>query len=478
MRVLLLCPPSSFTPPGAPPRHAPHVTAIVAAALQEAGHDPVVRDHHLGDPSLERICQVSSALQPDCILLMAADDNRRAPSEVLGLVAERLGSGLPGVPLYAFGRVHAARAQQLMEAAPQVPGFLFGEPDQTVGELADALSSGGVPCDVANLVTREPGGALCTSGPSEEPLDHAPTPAWDLLEMGRYPFSPHQETADRLYPVLASRGCPWSCFFCEVQDQPPWVARPVADIMGELADLRTRHGAKSVFFADANFLVDESWTRGLCEALLEHEPQLRWSCMLRTDRCTPELLQLMARSGCGSVLFGVESFEPSALRASNKKLDVMTAGPAITAAKEAGMEVIVSLMIGLPGDTPEGVHRTVDRLIQLEPDFAQFFLVQVAHDEAPEGGRFLSDWEGAKHDFWGRLYAPESFRTRAQLEALQRQAYRRFYLRPRYIFKKVTGLLNSENRSHELARMVRGALLASRLALSKGRTGSNGAEAN
>ena len=40
--------------------------------------------------------------------------------------------------------------------------------------------------------------------------------------------------------------------------------------------------------------------------------------------------------------------------------------------KNAGIEVIGSFVIGLPGETPELARQTVQNAIELDPDYAQF----------------------------------------------------------------------------------------------------------
>ena len=172
----------------------------------------------------------------------------------------------------------------------------------------------------------------------------------------------------------------------------------------------------------------------------------------------------MAAAGCWNILFGVESLNPAALRAAQKALDPATVAPAIRAARRAGIETIASIMIGLPGDTPESFERTLDAIIEIDPDFAQFFVLQLDAEQAPAGGRFVSEWRGAKHDFWGRVYAADGFRDEAQLHALRRRAFRRFYLRPRYLRGRVRALLSAPHPAHEVGRVVRGGLLALKMA--------------
>ncbi len=467
MRVLLLVPPPSLTPPLARPRHAPHYTAIVAAALQRDGHDVEVQDAALVTCDLPELLAHARRAAPDAALLCHSDYNRKHAPAALRDVAQGLRDALPGVPLALYGRLDARHAEKALAETPGLDVCLFGEPDVSVADWVRGLALGIDERAAASQIA----GSLRRAEPMQvrpaviPDLDASPVPAWDLVPLARYGFSPHQQAADLVYPVLASRGCPYPCFYCEVRARPRYTARSVESVIGELRVLRERWGVRSVFMADPTFAVDRAWTLAFCARLRQQGwSDLRWSCMSRTDRVDEELLRAMAEAGCWNILFGIESLNQEALDGASKALDAATVAPAIAAAKRVGIETIASVMIGLPGDTPAGVERTVDQIIAMEPDFAQFFVLQIDADEAPDGGRFLSDWTGDKHDFWGRVYAPEAFDDVAQLEALRRRAFRRFYLRPRYVGGRLTALARSGEPVAQLARAARGGLLALKMA--------------
>ena len=461
MRVHLLCPPSTLQSPSTPPRHAPHFAAIVGAALRDAGHTVELRDQHLAGRDLVQVVGDVRAFEPDLVLLVHTDYNRETPPEVLRAVSDAVGARIDA-PLWGIARLDEAHAVAATRDLPGLEGFVFGEPEFGAVALAAALP--GEPNGIPATVRRTDQG-LDVTAPEPVDLDASPTPAWDLVDMEHYGFLPHQSPDGLVYPVLASRGCPYSCFYCEVRQRPAWIARSVDAVLAEIAEVTALHEVGTVFLADPTFAVRRDWTLEFCRRLpLEGPPGLRWSCMSRTDRVDAQLLQAMADAGCFSVLFGVESLNPAALEAASKALDVATVGPAVRAAKEAGLEVIVSMMIGLPGDTPASVERSLDQLIAMEPDFAQFFVVQVGEDEAPEGGRLVSDWEGGRHEFWGHMYAADAFEGRDQLEALRRRAFRRFYLRPGYVQGRLRTLLSGRGRRARILRLARGGGIALRMA--------------
>jgi radical SAM superfamily enzyme YgiQ (UPF0313 family) len=426
-----------------------------AAALREAGHRVRISDEHLREPRTARIVAETAAANPDLLLICQNDYNRKVEAPVLERLVAALRAALPDTPLAAFGRLDAAHARTALTEVPSLPAILYGEPEFSAVAFADGKHVG---------CMRRDGDEIVDSPPTSIDLDSLPFPAWDLVDIHDYGFSPHQEAGDTVYPILASRGCPFPCFYCEVRIRPGWITRSVDSILAELRWLRDEHGTRAVFFADPTFAVDRDWALELCRRLpAEGPPNLRWSCMSRTDRVDPELLQAMADAGCWNILFGIESLNPVALVAARKNMDPATVEPAIQAAKAAGIEVIASIMVGLPGDTPEGFEDTLQRVIAMQPDFAQFFVTQITPDVVPETGRLASEWEGSRYDFFGRVYLPDGFESAEQLAALRRRAFKRFYLRPAYVAHTARRLLRSGDVGAQLVRAARGGLLAARL---------------
>ena len=78
----------------------------------------------------------------------------------------------------------------------------------------------------------------------------------------------------------------------------------------------------------------------------------------------------MREADCEQVFFGVESGCQKILDAVNKGTSVEQNRKAIKMAKEAGLFVAVSVMVGYPGETSEMLKQTIDLLRKAEPDDA------------------------------------------------------------------------------------------------------------
>ena len=444
MRVFLLCPPARTTGPASPPRHWPLYALLTAAALREAGHEVIFEDAHRAAPDPVACARRIEDAHPDAVVLFAGDYNRRIPIDAL---AAHLGL-LGGHRVLIGGRHSLAEARRLLTALPSADAAAVGEPEAaTLGWLEGGAAAG---------VLHTPDAVVDPAGLTATPR----APAWDLARPRDYGISPHQSRGAEVFPVLTSRGCPYGCFYCEVRSQAAYAAHDPERVLAEVTHLMVVYGARSFFLADPMFALDRSQALALCAGL--KRLGVRWSAMTRTDRVDPALLQAMADAGCWSLIFGVESLTPSAQTAMHKRLAVETVGPAIRAAKAAGIEVIASAMVGLPGDSPGGVQHTVSRLIELEPDFAQFFEVRVPDEYTVEGGT-LEALPSGDHQFDGSLYVGKAFGSAAAIQTLTAASWRRFYLRGAYLKTRVRALRRRPQT--ELQRGLQGAALVFRQAL-------------
>jgi anaerobic magnesium-protoporphyrin IX monomethyl ester cyclase len=465
MRILFLEPPLDAEPTGIFPRHPPHYALYAAAVLREEGHEVHVLDAFVEDLSAADTARRAAALAPELLLLVPYDYTRETPPAVSTDLAERLRTLLPAARIGLVGSVDADHFQRQLEACPAIDFATVGEYERSLQAVA-ARESGALE-GIPGLLLREEGGIVHT-GPAElvEELDTLPWPAWDLVDFPRYTFVPHRYKHAPFYPLLASRGCPYGCLCCK---EAKWSKitrfrlRSVPDVMAEILHARQRWGAREIQFSDATFGLRRGWVLELCEALQREAPGLPWTAITRVDRMDPELLGAMARAGCWNLLYGVESANQHALDIVGKRIDIPQVRRTIAATRAAGIRSTASFILGLPGEDRADVMRTIAFARDLDPDFAQFFVLKHFGDDdsLDAWGRVDPNWDLAPYDFRGPVFVPHGFSGPAELHALQRLAYRRFYLRPRMIARRLPELLEpGQVRRHlHAARILLGAAL-------------------
>ena len=193
------------------------------------------------------------------------------------------------------------------------------------------------------------------------PLTGLPRPRYDLL--------PDSFFIKRV--VQATRGCPFSCSFCTVPTiNPGFRVRPVGDVMQEIEydDFSRWWQRKVVWFWDDNLTAKRAYIKDLLCSMI---PLKRWwltqaSMDIAKDK---ELLDLMEKSGCIGVFFGIESFGQESLRAANKRQNKAAAyKQAIDALHQRGICVMAGFVAGFDGDRAESIEAMADQLYDVGVD--------------------------------------------------------------------------------------------------------------
>ena len=230
-----------------------------------------------------------------------------------------------------------------------------GEAESTIWDLVQALD-GQMPVGKVKGISYRGNGTMVRTcdAPLVEDLDELPWPARHLLPMNRY-----REMID-LTHVLMSRGCPYACLFCSCTQmtQHTYRIRSPEDVAREVEHVKkTYHFEKIAFFVDF-FTYNRDAVLQLCLHL--KEICIPWSCATRVDYLNFDLLQEMRNSGCFRIFVGAESGNQEVLNrlAKGTRLDKLK--EIASYAKELGIDLIPSFIIGLPWDTEETIQKTVE----------------------------------------------------------------------------------------------------------------------
>jgi anaerobic magnesium-protoporphyrin IX monomethyl ester cyclase len=161
----------------------------------------------------------------------------------------------------------------------------------------------------------------------------------------------------RSFPVFIGRGCSRRCVFCEY-NQFKYRVRKIPAILLEIDYLIKNCNADFFAFADPSFCEREKFVREFCEVLIEKYPHIKWSCEARAD--TPlDILELMAKAGCISIDFGLESGSEKVLRAINKNIDLPRVSEFVKKCHTLGIRTHMFLMVSLPEETEDDALQTI-----------------------------------------------------------------------------------------------------------------------
>ncbi len=165
--------------------------------------------------------------------------------------------------------------------------------------------------------------------------------------------------------LITSRGCPFSCAFCDSRKFWKQSVRfnSVDYVIDALEYLRSL-GINDFRFEDDNFDLKYNRLEGVCQNLRKNKT--KWSCMMRSENVTEDKIELMKQSGCVRIAIGVESASDKILKLISKKETVETHKKACKIISEAGIKIHAFLMAGLPGETQETVNETL-KFIKTQP---------------------------------------------------------------------------------------------------------------
>ena len=271
-------------------------------------------------------------------------------------------------------------------------------------------------------------------------LDELPYPDWSAFQMRGFVHRPFFGDAP-VYPVLASRGCPFSCrYYCAY----PLLAggrvryRTAESVVAELRHLRERYGARAVLFRDPNFTLDAARTKDICRRLIDLDLRMQWACETHLSRLDEEMLDLMRASGCRAITVGVESRTQDVLKAAHRPdCGELHLRKIVRHAERVGVRVMAGYVLGNTADTPETIRNTLKYAKWLNTSYAQFAVMTPY-----PGTSFFRDIEAklltrrwTSFDTYTPVFRHDTL-TPEQIEQFKRQAFREYYFRPRWIFGK------------------------------------------
>jgi radical SAM superfamily enzyme YgiQ (UPF0313 family) len=114
----------------------------------------------------------------------------------------------------------------------------------------------------------------------------------------------------------------------------------------------------------------------------------------------------------------------------------------VRTAQDVGLKVSTPFLFGIPGETFEEGLQTIEFAVKLNPDMANF------HAITPFPGTYLYDnmerFGAVSEDlsdftYQGAAFIPHTM-TRDDIHRLRQIAFRKFYLRPSFLFRKLLDL--------------------------------------
>lgn len=198
-------------------------------------------------------------------------------------------------------------------------------------------------------------------GIKTENLDTLPMPTRYKLPLEKYPLTNEFLSANRVFSMNTSRGCPYNCSFCSVKTiwGRNYRAFSPFRVVAEIEYLIVRYNANGIYFREDNFTFDRERVIEICNLIKYNGLNLEWVCESRVEHLDEELIKIMYKAGCRAMWFGVESGSSRMLKLIHKGVDKEKAIETFRLCKKYGIRTGASFMLGFPEETKQEMFETL-----------------------------------------------------------------------------------------------------------------------
>ena len=249
---------------------------------------------------------------------------------------------------------------------------VIGEGEYTFADLLSKLEASRPISEVEGIAYLENGNIVITNPrPLIEDLDKLPFPARDLIDWETY------LKHDTGISVITSRGCPYQCVFCKpMQEKLFWKKvrrRTPANVLHEIERiLHDIQGHQYVFgLIDDTFTFSKTYIKSFCSEIERRGLKIRWWCQSRVDALDEEILNVMKKSGCVGLSFGVESGSQKVLDFLKKGIKVKDIIRTFDLCHKVDIFTHAYIIIGSPIETKKDLNETVKLLKRIKPGSLQ-----------------------------------------------------------------------------------------------------------
>ena len=267
-----------------------------------------------------------------------------------------------------------------------------GEGEYTLLELVEGRD----PADINGLSYKDDQGRI-RHNPDRRFIDNLdelppPDPHLQLIPLG--------DLNENFGVIATSRGCPKRCVFCS--SPRLWSRkvrrRSISNVIAEMSQRYHECGVRKFYFSDDSFNLNKNYAKELCRAIVANNLKIEFYCEANIGSFDRELMELMKEAGCIRLKLGMEAGTDRILKLMRKGITVSQIRETCSLAKEAGVDYTLYVMVGMPSETLEEMHQTLELSRELD---AKYVSLSVA---TPQIGTELSDMAVAQ----GIKIPPES----------------------------------------------------------------------
>ena len=247
-------------------------------------------------------------------------------------------------------------------------------------------------------------------------LESIPIPDRTLLDLSKY---------KNASTILASRGCVGKCKFCASACMGLPREREICSILCEIDILIKKHGFRHINFVDNVFAYNKKRTKELLEAICEKKYPITFSAEININFVDEEIILLLKEAGFKFVQFGIESGSERIMKSINKEIDLENANVIVKKCIDEGINVVCSMLIGLPEDTEDTIAETVAMARRFKKYGAKIVLSCMipypgseVYEKADELGIKIEKWDYSQWNMTNRSVISTKHLTRRKIDKI------------------------------------------------------------
>ncbi len=413
----------------------------------------MIKEARLIDASAENMTREQVLREADGYELVVIHTGTPTFENDAALAAE-IKETYPSVKVGMAGPHVTVRPEESLRAAPGVDFAAIGEFDDTVAEVSE-----GRPLETIRGLAFRSNESISRTSPRPliRDLDRLPfvTPVYARdLHVENYFIGYLRHPYVSFY---AGRGCRGRCTYClwpQTIGGGTYRVRSAANIAEEVFLAKSLFPRVKEFFFDDDTFTDHPQLEEIARRI--GSIGLAWSCNARAN-VPKRTLEVLKDNGLRLLVVGFESGNQRILNNVRKGIDIEGARRFAQAAKEAGLLIHGTFILGLPGETRDTIEETIRFARDMDPYSLQVSLA------APYPGTSL--YEEARREGWlvdeGHRLVREGIQnsvmqypwlSKEEIFAAVEVFYRRFYLRPAPILRILREMLGDRN---EFIRRIR-----------------------
>lgn len=364
MKILLIGIQNAGARPGYSGLFLPFGLAYISAVLKERGHSVDCIDLHTEQVLQGKAIDAWETLQQYDLTQynLVGFGGTFLNFQVLKELSVRIHTINSGIFQVAGGTMSTLIADTIIMET-NVSCVCLHEGEDTITELTERLVAGRSWSDIPGICFKGQQGGVTRSLPRNkiDDLDRLPFPdrsAWSFsLIRKAFPYG----TPGRYCAIaFASRGCPFSCVFCNPISGRKVRSRSPESIVNEIKYLKREWNVDYIRFFDEVFIGSKEKIKALCQLMISEKLNVFWWCQTQVRLVDDDVLNMMKQAGCIEISYGIESGSNPILKEMEKGITAELARDAIERTYKIGIRSSISLITGTPSETIETLHETRD----------------------------------------------------------------------------------------------------------------------